>query len=39
MCSDNQHAFIPFVFGTFGFLVLEAVDLLHRVPKGLCITM
>ena len=30
-CSDNQHAFIPFVFDTFGFLAPEVVDLLHRV--------
>jgi len=30
-CSDNQHAFIPFAFDTFGFLAPEAVDLLHRV--------
>ncbi|RHN66079.1 hypothetical protein MtrunA17_Chr3g0086871 [Medicago truncatula] len=29
--SDNQHAFIPFVFDTFGFLASEVVDLLHRV--------
>ena len=28
-CSDNQHAFIPFAFDTFGFLALEVVDLLH----------
>jgi len=32
-CSDNQHAFIPFAFDTFGFLVPEAVDLLHRIQK------
>jgi len=32
-CSDNQHAFIPFTFDTFGFLAPEAVDLLHRVQK------
>ena len=32
-CSDNQHAFIPFAFDTFGFLAPEAVDLLHRVQK------
>jgi len=32
-CSDNQHAFIPFAFYTFGFLAPEAVDLLHRVQK------
>ena len=33
MCSDNQHAFIPFAFDTFGFLAPEVVDLLHRVQK------
>ena len=32
-CSDNQHAFIPFAFDTFGFLAPEVVDLLHRVQK------
>jgi len=32
-CSDNQHAFIPFAFDTFGFLAPEAVGLLHRVQK------
>jgi len=32
-CSDNQHAFIPFAFDTFGFLEPEVVDLLHRVQK------
>jgi len=32
-CSNNQHAFIPFVFDTFGFLAPEVVDLLHRVQK------
>ncbi|KAK2418388.1 hypothetical protein QL285_040591 [Trifolium repens] len=32
-CSDNQHAFIPFAFDTFGFLVPEAVDILKRVQK------
>ena len=31
--SDNQHAFIAFVFDTFGFLTSEIVDLLHRVQK------
>ncbi len=31
--SDNQHAFIPFAFDTFGFLAPEVVDLLHRVQK------
>jgi hypothetical protein len=33
VCSDNQHAFIPFAFDTFSFLAPEAVDLLHRVQK------
>jgi len=33
VCSDNEHAFIPFAFYTFGFLALETVDLLHRVQK------
>ena len=32
-CSDNQHAFIPFAFDTFGFLAPEVVDLLHRIQK------
>jgi len=32
-CSDNQHAFIPFDFDTFGFLAPETVDLLHKVQK------
>jgi len=32
-CSDNQHAFIPFPFDTFGFLASDVVDLLHRVQK------
>jgi hypothetical protein len=27
-CSDNQHAFIPLVFDTFGFLAPDVVDLL-----------
>jgi len=31
--SDNQHAFIPFAFDTFGFLASEIVDLLHRIQK------
>jgi hypothetical protein len=30
-CYDNQHAFIPFAFGTFGFLAPDHVDLLQRV--------
>jgi len=32
-CSENQHAFIPFAFDTFGFLAPEVVHLLHRVQK------
>ncbi|KAL6502820.1 hypothetical protein OROHE_023988 [Orobanche hederae] len=32
-CMENQHAFIPFAFDTFGFLAPEAVDLLKRVQK------
>jgi len=32
-CSDNQHAFIPFVFDTFSFLAPEVVDLLHIVQR------
>ena len=32
-CSDNQHAFIPFAFDTFGFLESEVVDLLHKVQS------
>jgi len=31
--SDNQHAFIPFAFDTFGLLAPEVVDLLHRVQR------
>jgi len=30
---DNQHVFIPFAFDTFGFLALEAVELLSRVQR------
>ena len=33
VCSDNQHAFIPFAFNTFGILTPEVVDLLHRVQR------
>jgi len=32
-CSDNQHAFIPFVFDTFDLLASETVDLLRRVQR------
>jgi hypothetical protein len=32
-CFDNQHAFIPFAFDTFGFLVPEAASLLQGVQK------
>lgn len=31
--SDNQHAFIPFVFDTFYFLAPVTVDLLHRIQR------
>jgi len=34
-CFDNQYAFIPFAFDTFGFLTPEVVDLLHRVQKAM----
>lgn len=30
-CSDKQHAFILFVFGTFVFLAPKVVDLLHII--------
>nr|GFA89270.1 putative reverse transcriptase domain-containing protein [Tanacetum cinerariifolium] len=32
-CFENQHVFILFVFDTFGFLALEAVELLSRVQQ------
>nr|GEV67833.1 putative reverse transcriptase domain-containing protein [Tanacetum cinerariifolium] len=32
-CIENQHVFIPFAFDTFGFLALEAVELLSRVQR------
>ncbi|RHN56102.1 hypothetical protein MtrunA17_Chr5g0425751 [Medicago truncatula] len=31
--SDDQHAFIPFVFYPFSFLAPEAINLLHRVQN------
>jgi hypothetical protein len=31
--SNNQHAFIPFAFDTFGFLALETVSLLQRIQN------
>jgi hypothetical protein len=31
--SDNQHAFIPFVSDTFGFLAPDAFNLLQKVQK------
>ncbi|PNX69718.1 auxilin-like protein, partial [Trifolium pratense] len=31
--SDNQHAFIPFVFDTFGFLAPDVADLLKIVQR------
>jgi hypothetical protein len=33
VCSNNQHAFIPFAFDTFAFLARDAVNLLQRVQK------
>ena len=38
-CSDNQHAFIPFVFDTFDFLASKIVDLLYRVQRVVHIAM
>ncbi|KAL5703887.1 hypothetical protein ACHQM5_022381 [Ranunculus cassubicifolius] len=32
-CIDNQYAFIPFAFDTFGFLAPDAVELLKRVQR------
>ncbi|GKE70005.1 hypothetical protein Tco_1528077 [Tanacetum coccineum] len=32
-CIENQHVFVPFVFDTFGFLALEAVELLNKVQR------
>jgi hypothetical protein len=32
-CSNNQHAFIPFAFDTFGFLAPDAVNMLKRVQR------
>jgi hypothetical protein len=32
-CPDNQHVFIPFAFDTFGFLALEAVNLLKEFKR------
>jgi hypothetical protein len=32
-CSDNQHAFIPFVINTFGFMASDAVNILKRVKR------
>ncbi|MFS8014297.1 hypothetical protein Hanom_Chr15g01342931 [Helianthus anomalus] len=32
-CADNQHAFVPFAFDTFGSLAPEVVRLLTRVQK------
>jgi hypothetical protein len=32
-CSDNQHAFIPFVFDTFCFLTPKVVSLLQIIQK------
>ncbi|CAK8572934.1 unnamed protein product [Lathyrus sativus] len=33
MYFDNQHAFMPFAFDTFGFLAPETMDLLQRVQR------
>ncbi|KAK2380247.1 hypothetical protein QL285_067961 [Trifolium repens] len=33
VCSNNQHAFIPFAFDTFGFLAPDAVNILKRVQR------
>lgn len=30
-CKDNQHNFIPFAFGTFGYLDFDNVEFLRRV--------
>jgi len=30
-CIKNQHIFLPFAFETFGFLALDAVEILNRV--------
>ncbi|KAK2421138.1 hypothetical protein QL285_031796 [Trifolium repens] len=32
-CYNNQHAFIPFAFGTFDFLAPDAVNILKRVQR------
>ncbi|KAL7603575.1 hypothetical protein Lser_V15G16158 [Lactuca serriola] len=32
-CIENQHAFIPFAFDTFGFLVSNVVKLLNRLQQ------
>jgi hypothetical protein len=32
-CSNNQHVFMSFAFDIFGFLALEAVDLLKIIQK------
>lgn len=34
---DNRHVLIPFMFDTFSFLVLEDVNILQRVQKGLAV--
>jgi hypothetical protein len=33
MLDFNQHAFIPFVFDMFGFLALDAVNIVKRVQR------
>jgi hypothetical protein len=32
-CSNNQHAFIPFAFDTFGFLAPDAMNILKRLQR------
>ncbi|GAU47853.1 hypothetical protein TSUD_404300 [Trifolium subterraneum] len=32
-CSNNQHAFIPFAFDTFGFLAPYVVNILQRIQR------
>lgn len=32
-CIDNQHAFVPFAFGTFGFFANEPMELLNQVQR------
>ena len=34
-CIENQHAFLPFTFDTFGFLSPDAIEILKRVQRVL----